>query len=224
MLNKYFFLIFFISSFYLLAASEIAGVSDEGYQSKMLSMKVIEYTDSKTYRPVKEFFFFQGGNQITEREFELIVRDDKIRDNKRKLKEVSDLGFGSTIVLGGMATAFLIPSIVFAVTQTTYSQNVTLTRNYNSWIDYYKANYDYVILPGLINIGLTFVFSVATVINLAVTFFRINRLKYNEVLYKDVIERYNRKVMARYSILPSISISNFGDEEEALTFSLKITL
>ncbi|HBD92944.1 MAG: hypothetical protein A2015_13365 [Spirochaetes bacterium GWF1_31_7] len=217
-------LLLFFSFISINAADIISDNTDDEYVSKSLSMEVKNSFDKKYSLPAKEFFFFRGGVQITEKEFELIVKDTSIRENKKKLKDKSDFGFGSTLVLGGMATAFLIPSIVFVVTQTTYSQNYSLYSNYTDWFNYYSDNYNYTILPGLINIGLTFVFSVAAVINLAVTFGIINKYKYNENLYRDIIERYNRKLRSRYSVLPSISVANFGENDERICFSIKVTM
>ena len=205
-----------------LTADELINAGD--FESQLLSMEVQNEFERREYSPIKKFYFYQGDVLLTERDFEELVQDPAIQENKRKLKEVTNVGFGSTFALAGLATAFLIPSVVFVVTQTNYSHFSSISDNYQNWGEYYKKNYDFTILPGLINIGLTFVFSVATVINLAVTFSMINKYKYNELLYREIIENYNLKLKKRYSVMPNLSLNNFGGEAESIVLGLKITL
>ena len=63
-----------------------------------------------------KIYFYQGDVLLTERDFEELVQDLAIQENKRKLKEVTNVGFGSTLPLL-VWQQLLIPSVVFALKQ-----------------------------------------------------------------------------------------------------------
>lgn len=211
----------FIISFFFLSFC-IFGVEKTEYEKEELSLVVSKEFDIRFDSPAKKFSFYKGGSPITEKEFESLVQDKAISLNRKKLQQAKINGFSLSGALGGVAVGFFIPSLIFIVTQTNFTNNPDMQIGYNSWLDYYKKNYDSVFLPGLICIVLTGVFTFSSLIGVAVTFYLIHKYRYNEMLYRDAINRYNIALKKKYQLIPDISLGM--NEAAKETFRLSWTL
>ena len=184
-------------------------------------MKVHESFDARFDSPAKKFYFYKGGVAITEKEFETIVDDPALAENKRKLRQTKITGFSTAGILGGLSVCFMIPSLVFIISQ---ANSTWKEKGYNTWLDYYNSEYTYVFLPGLISIALTGVFVVATLFAVAFTLYGIHKYSSNETLYQAVIKRYNLKMQQKYQLQPNIDVKVDGENNETLELSVKMRL
>ena len=190
-------------------------------EDELLSMKVHESFDARFDSPAKKFYFYKGGVAITEKEFETIVDDPALAENKRKLRQTKITGFSTAGILGGLSVCFMIPSLVFIISQ---ANSTWKEKGYNTWLDYYNSEYTYVFLPGLISIALTGVFVVATLFAVAFTLYGIHKYSSNETLYQAVIKRYNLKMQQKYQLQPNIDVKVDGENNETLELSVKMRL
>lgn len=190
-------------------------------EDELLSMKVHESFDARFDSPAKKFYFYKGGVAITEKEFETIVDDPALAENRKKLRQTKITGFSTVGILGGLSVCFMIPSLVFIISQ---ANSTWKEKGYNTWLDYYNSEYTYVFLPGLISIALTGVFVVATLFAVAFTLYGIHRYSSNETLYQTVIKRYNLKMQQKYQLQPNIDVKVDGENNETLELSVKMRL
>ena len=190
-------------------------------EDELLSMKTTSEFDARFDSPAKKFYFYKGGVAITEKEFEAIVDDPSLAENRKKLRQTKVTGFSTVGILGGLSVCFMIPSLVFIISQanSTWSE-----KGYNTWLDYYNSEYTYVFLPGLISIVLTGVFVVSTLFALAFTLYGIHKYSANETLYQSVIKRYNLKMQEKYKLQPNIDIKVDSENNETLELSVKMKL
>ncbi len=190
-------------------------------EDELLSMKVHESFDARFDSPAKKFYFYKGGVAITEKEFETIVDDPALAENRKKLRQTKITGFSTVGILGGLSVCFMIPSLVFIISQ---ANSTWKEKGYNTWLDYYNSEYTYVFLPGLISIALTGVFVVATLFAVAFTLYGIHKYSSNETLYQTVIKRYNLKMQQKYQLQPNIDVKVDGENNETLELSVKMRL
>lgn len=190
-------------------------------EDELLSMKVHESFDARFDSPAKKFYFYKGGVAITEKEFETIVDDPALAENRKKLRQTKITGFSTVGILGGLSVCFMIPSLVFIISQ---ANSTWKEKGYNTWLDYYNSEYTYVFLPGLISIALTGVFVVATLFAVAFTLYGIHKYSSNETLYQTVIKRYNLKMQQKYQLQPNIDVKIDGENNETLELSVKMRL
>ena len=190
-------------------------------EDELLSMKVHESFDARFDSPAKKFYFYKGGVAITEKEFETIVDDPSLAENRKKLRQTKITGFSTVGILGGLSVCFMIPSLVFIISQ---ANSTWKEKGYNTWLDYYNSEYTYVFLPGLISIALTGVFVVATLFAVAFTLYGIHKYSSNETLYQTVIKRYNLKMQQKYQLQPNIDVKIDGENNETLELSVKMRL
>ena len=190
-------------------------------EDELLSMKTQSEFDARFDSPVKKFYFYKGGVAITEKEFETIVDDPALTENRRKLKQTKITGFSTAGILGGLSVCFMIPSLVFIISQ---ANSTWKEKGYNTWLDYYNSEYTYVFLPGLVSIALTGVFIVATLFAVAFTLYGIHKYSNNETLYQAVIKRYNLKMQQKYQLQPDINVKVDDKNNETLEFSVKMRL
>lgn len=190
-------------------------------EDELLSMKVHESFDARFDSPAKKFYFYKGGVAITEKEFETIVDDPALAENRKKLRQTKITGFSTVGILGGLSVCFMIPSLVFIISQ---ANSTWKEKGYNTWLDYYNSEYTYVFLPGLISIALTGVFVVATLFAVAFTLYGIHKYSSNETLYQTVIKRYNLKMQQKYQLQPNIDVKVDGENNKTLELSVKMRL
>lgn len=190
-------------------------------EDELLSMKVHESFDARFDSPAKKFYFYKGGVAITEKEFETIVDDPALAENRKKLRQTKITGFSTVGILGGLSVCFMIPSLVFIISQ---ANSTWKEKGYNTWLDYYNSEYTYVFLPGLISIALTGVFVVATLFAVAFTLYGIHKYSSNETLYQTVIKRYNLKMQQKYQLQPNIGVKVDGENNKTLELSVKMRL
>lgn len=196
---------------------EAANLEDE-----LLSLKTTSTFDARFDSPVKKFYFYKGSVAITEKEFEAIVDDPALAENRRKLRQTKITGFSTVGILGGLSVCFMIPSLVFIIGQ---ANNSTWSeKGYNTWLDYYNSEYTYVFLPGFICIILTGVFVVSTLFALAFTLYGIHKYSNNETLYQAVIKRYNLKMQQKYQLQPNVDIKVDEENNETLEMSFRMKL
>jgi hypothetical protein len=190
-------------------------------EDELLSMKTTSEFDARFDSPAKKFYFYKGGVAITEKEFEAIVDDPSLAENRKKLRQTKVTGFSTVGILGGLSVCFMIPSLVFIISQanSTWSE-----KGYNTWLDYYNSEYTYVFLPGLISIVLTGVFVVSTLFALAFTLYGIHKYSANETLYQSVIKRYNLKMQEKYKLQPNIDVKVDSENNETLELSIKMKM
>lgn len=190
-------------------------------EDELLSMKTTSTFDKRFDSPAKKFYFYKGSVAITEKEFEAIVDDPALAENRKKLRQTKITGFSTVGVLGGLSVSFMIPSLVFIISQANSSWS---EKGYNTWLDYYNSEYTYVFLPGLICIVLTGIFVVSTLFALAFTLYGIHKYSYNETLYQAIIKRYNLKMQQKYQLQPNLDIKVDEENNETLEMSVKMKL
>lgn len=190
-------------------------------ENELLSMKTTSTFDARFDSPAKKFYFYKGSTAITEKEFEAIVDDPALAENRKKLHQTKVTGFSTVGILGGLSVCFMIPSLVFIISQanSTWSE-----KGYKTWLDYYNSEYTYVFLPGLISIILTGVFVVSTLFALAFTLYGIHKYSNNETLYQAVIKRYNLKMQQKYQLQPNFDIKVDEENNETLEMSFRMKL
>lgn len=190
-------------------------------EDELLSMKTSEQFDARFDSPAKKFYFYKGGVAITEKEFEALVEDPALAENRKKLRQTKITGFSTVGILGGLSVCFMIPSLVFIISQ---ANSTWKEKGYATWLDYYNSEYTYVFLPGLISIALTGVFVVATLFAVAFTLYGIHKYSNNEALYQAVIKRYNLKMQKKYQLQPNVDIKVDEENNESLELSIKMKL
>lgn len=202
--------------------SENAEVQKEvKLEDELLSMETTSEFDARFDSPAKKFYFYKGGVAITEKEFEAIVDDPALAENRKKLRQTKITGFSTVGILGGLSVCFMIPSLVFIISQ---ANSTWKEKGYNTWLDYYNSEYTYVFLPGLISIALTGVFVVSTLFALAFTLYGIHKYSCNETLYQAVIKRYNLKMQEKYKLQPNVDIKVDTENKETLELSIKMNM
>lgn len=189
----------------------------------LITLEISEHFDKKYYKNVKDYYFYRDDKRISLEEFEEITGDNSISANNERIENIKKNGFTAAIVLGCISTAFLIPSVVFLAVQTNYYNIEQMYDNNSGAFSYYEENYYRVFLPGLISIILTMVSTIATFIDLAVTFGLVGYHSNNEKLYYKVIEDYNRNLRKKKTVIPDISY-NSGGGSDGLEFTLKVNL
>ncbi len=194
------------------------------YDSEVLTMTTESQFDAKFDSPAKKFYFFKGNKPITEEEFEALVGDNRIKENKKKLTETRIAGYSFSGALAAVAVAFFIPSLSFVIEQANITEKDIEHMGYKTWLDYYNDKYTYVFLPGLITILLTAIFALSSMIGFITTLNIVSKYKYNEMLYKDAMDKYNAKLNEKYKITPDLSMGFNSESEELLTFSLSMRL
>lgn len=226
------FLIFILLAFGgVLFANEVqvSQVPDENSESQkevnledeLLSMKTTSTFDARFDSPAKKFYFYKGSTAITEKEFEAIVDDPSLAENRKKLHQAKVTGFSTVGILGGLSVCFMIPSLVFIISQ---ANSAWSEKGYNTWLDYFNSEYTYVFLPGLISIVLTGIFVVSTLFALAFTLYGIHKYSNNETLYQSVIKRYNLKLQQKYQLQPNFDIKVDEENNETLEMSVRMKL
>lgn len=197
--------LFGLLSFYSFSA-EAGSVGNEAlYKNEKIEMTTTERFDKLFNSPIKDFVFYKGGVVISKEDFKKTVDDPEFLKLDERIKRVKEIGFGSTAFLGGLSFAFMIPSIYFVASNVMWKYNYSANKSYDSYIDYYNARYADTILPGLICIVLSGLFFVASLIDLGCTFALLHKYANNELFYRDVIDRYNRKLKVKYGLLPEVS-------------------
>ncbi len=202
--------------------SENAEVQKEvKLEDELLSMKTASEFDARFDSPAKKFYFYKGGVAITEKEFEAIVDDSALAENRKKLRQTKITGFSTVGILGGLSVCFMIPSLVFIISQ---ANSTWKEKGYDTWLDFYNSEYTYVFLPGMISIALTGVLVVATLFAVAFTLYGIHKYTANETLYQSVIKRYNLKMQEKYKLQPNIDVKVDAESNETLELSVKMNL
>lgn len=232
-MRKLLILIFLTISIYGLFASE-SGETDNSsdksfnYSSKMLSMEMRESFDPLYPLDVKDFYFYEGERRISKEELIEITQDELLLKNEQKIKDIKRAGLTGAAVIGGVTTTFLIPSLIFIAVQSNYMnipalqvKDSTTGERYGNWLEYYQANFHTHFLPGIITIVLTGLSAVTLLVELTVTFALIYKHKNNHRLYRDAIERYNRRFKDKLSYLPDFGVRG---EEADIYLGIKFNL
>ncbi|MCH5149083.1 MAG: hypothetical protein J1G30_00315 [Spirochaetales bacterium] len=196
--------------------------TETNLEDELLSVKSTSTFDARFDSPAKKFYFYKGSTAITEKEFEAIVDDPALAENRRKLRQTKIAGFATVGILGGLGVCFMIPSLVFIISQA--NNDTWSKKGYKTWLAFYNSEYTYVFLPGLICIVLTGVFVVSTLFALAFTLYGIHKYSNNETLYQAVIKRYNLKMQQKYQLQPNFDIKVDEENNESLEVSFRMKL
>ena len=194
-----------------------------------ISMEVREHFDPLFPLNVKDFYFTQGEKKLSLEDIYAITKDPLLEKNNEKIAKVKRGGLAAAAILGCTSATFFIPSMVFIIMQTNYYnikrmqiEDLDNNTKYSSWLSYFEDNYYNIFLPSVLSIIFTGLTSMAMFIDLAVTFGLIQKYKYNQQLYRIVIDRYNQKNAKKISFQPLAGYDPFYTESIFLGFKLNI--
>ncbi|HPO49116.1 MAG TPA: hypothetical protein PLO89_02225 [Spirochaetota bacterium] len=214
-MNRFFLALFFVFVTFVFHSEDLTGdrvISEDSksYDTEKISYKFIKKFDLFYPDYVKKFDFYKGDKKITFSEFETLANDPLLYKNKETIKQIKTAGFTGAIVLGISSVSFLIPSIIFVALQTNFYNNkkVLTGDGYSSWLDYFIKMYPSYFIPGMVCISMTIITALSILVDLTITFALLHKYQNNERIYKEVIEKYNKKLKEKYKIMPDVGLGS----------------
>lgn len=151
---------------------------------------------------INNFYFYKGEKRLSFNDFLDLSKDPVLLKYKEKIKSIKLAGHSTAIVSGCAGTAFLIPGIIFLVSQTN-----------NNPVD------PVYLFSGIGMIGLTGLSAIILIIDLVVTYSLLYKFQYSEYAIKQAVEHYNESLRTKFKITPELS---FKAENFIIGMNLKI--
>lgn len=163
----------------------------KAYLDKKITLEVKKEFDVRYPLDVKKFSFYQGGKELSFKDFMALSKDKELTGMEKKIDKIKKTGFGIAAVSGGVTVAFLIPAIAFTILQTNHNM-IDPVYNFSG--------------AGMYILSMTSL--VVLFVDLIVTFSMLHKYQFNEFAVRQAVQRYNKKVRESLGIVPDLSFNN----------------